>query len=97
MPLIPLVLQMPLFFVLFRAFRSGHFAVLVWTAVLTVAGTLAVWLLARRAGVGYYVVDDFGRPVRRASRRLDGIPRVLRHRPTVDKDDFLQRTSSAGR
>jgi len=95
-PLVPLVLQMPLFLVLFRAFRSGDFGLLALIAVLTAAATFTAWLLSRRAGVGYYVVDALGRPVRRASRKSDRVPRILRNRPTVSRAEFLERASGGG-
>ena len=81
-----MVLQTPLFFVLFRAFGNGQFTLLAWTAPLALGIGLAVGLRARRMGVGFYVVDACGRPVRRASRRRDGIPRVLRNRSIVSTD-----------
>lgn len=88
---------MPLFLVLFQVVRSGRLTWLAWAAVLTVIVRITAWLVARRRGVGYWVVDEWGRPVRRPSRSGDGIPRLLRKRPIVSREEFLQRTSSGGK
>lgn len=87
---VPLVLQLPMFLVLFRAFATGRLDLLVWAAAATSVALVAFMLVARRLGVGHYVVDAFGQPIRPASRRLDGVPRVLRKRGIVEKDEFLQ-------
>ncbi len=58
--LVPLVLQMALFLILFQAVGSGRFTLLVWVALLTVAAGIAARLVARHTGVGYCLVDEWG-------------------------------------